>query len=254
MATGIRKPGDFCWINMVTPQPDQASEFFARVLGWTYFEMQGLGYGVQVEGRNIGGLFDLDGPNVPPGTVPIIGVMVKVDGADATCEKVASLGGTTRPAFDVLESGRMAVCHDPAGAQFDIWEPKKMLGTDVDSTLHGAPSWFELMTTEVGGATKFYSGLFGWTPGVTPMAESGYTVFKNGGADVAGMMPITPQMGTLRPCWVTYFTVTDADEAAREAVGLGATLCRRMYDIPGVGRSCGITSPQGITFCIIEYT
>ena len=110
------------------------------------------------------------------------------------------------------------------------------------------------MTTDVGGATKFYSGLFGWTPEVTPIAESGYTVFKNGGADVAGMMPITPRMGTLRPCWVTYFTVTDADEAAREAVGLGATLCRRMHDIPGVGRSCGITSPQGITFCIIEYT
>ena len=50
-----------------------------RVLGWTYVEMPGIGYGMQVGGHNIGGLFDLDGPNTPPGTVPMIGVMVKVE-------------------------------------------------------------------------------------------------------------------------------------------------------------------------------
>ena len=37
-------------------------EFFAKVLGWTYFEMPGIGHGMQVDGRNIGGLFDLNGP------------------------------------------------------------------------------------------------------------------------------------------------------------------------------------------------
>ena len=31
----------------------------------------------------------------------------------------------------------MAVCHDPNGAEFDIWEPKAMPGTDADSSLHG---------------------------------------------------------------------------------------------------------------------
>ena len=32
------------------------------------------------------------------------------------------------------------------------------------------------------------------------------------------MMQITPEMGTMRPHWGTYFTVNDADEAARRAV------------------------------------
>ena len=54
MATGIRKAGDFCWINMLTPQPAEAMEFFAKVLGWTYFEMPPFGHGVQVGGRDIG--------------------------------------------------------------------------------------------------------------------------------------------------------------------------------------------------------
>ncbi len=254
MATGVRKVADFCWINIITPQPEQARGFFERVLGWTYFDMPGMGYGVQVGGRNIGGLFNLDGPNVPPGTVPIIGVMVKVDGADATCEKVASLGGTSRPAFDVLDSGRMAVCSDPNGAKFDIWEPKKMPGTDADSFLHGAPSWFETLTTDVGRATDFYTGLFGWTPQVMPMPGMDYTVFKNNGTDIAGMMQISPDMVGLQPHWATYFTVDDADAAAQEAVALGAKLHVPLHDIPGIGRFCGITSPQGIMFYVIKYT
>ena len=41
---------------------------------------------------------------------------------------------------------------------------------------------------------------------------------------------------------------------AREAVALGATLCVPVMDIPDVGRFCGITSPQGVTFYVIKYT
>src|SRR5437763_12807982 len=103
MATGIRKTGEFCWINIVTPKPAEAMEFFAAVLGWTYFEMPGIGHGIRVGGRDIGGLFDLHGPSTPPGLPPYIGVMVKVDNADAACETVAALGGTAKPAFDVGE-------------------------------------------------------------------------------------------------------------------------------------------------------
>ena len=102
--------------------------------------MPGIGHGMRVGGRNIGGIFDLEGPNTPPGLSPMIGVMVKVDGADAACEKVASLGGKAKPAFDIGEQGRMAVCFDPNGAEFDVWEPREMLGTDVDSPCTAPPA------------------------------------------------------------------------------------------------------------------
>jgi predicted enzyme related to lactoylglutathione lyase len=255
MATGTRKTGDFCWINMLTPQPAEARAFFGQLLGWTYVEIPGIGHRVQVGGRDIGGLFDLHGPNTPQGTPPLIGVMVKVDSAEATGKKVTSLGGRAKPAFDIMDQGRMAVCFDPNGAEFDVWEPKKMHGTDVDSTQHGAPSWFETMTTDVERATKFYSELFGWTSQVIPMPqqESTYTTFKLGGADVAGMMQITPRMGEVQPHWVTYFTVRDADDTERDAVKLGAKLCLTMIDVPGVCRFCGITSPQGVTFRVVQY-
>jgi uncharacterized protein len=251
MAIGIRKTGDFCWINIVTPRPAEAMEFFAQVLGWTYFEMPGIGHGMQVGGRNIGGIFDIDGPGCPPDMSPVIGVMVKVENADDVCEKIVLLGGTARPAFDIGEQGRMAVCHDPNGCEFDIWEPKKMLGTDADSSLHGSPSWSESLTTDVGKAREFYSNLFGWMAEVKQMPGMEYTVFRNGGMDIAGLMAI-PQPD-IPPHWGTYFTVNDTDEAAKTAEGLGATLFVPSMDIPGIGRFCGIISPQGVRFYAIQY-
>jgi uncharacterized protein len=120
MAKGVRNPGEFCWINMLTPMPDQAREFFSQILGWSCAEMPGMGHLVKVGDCHIGGLFDLAGPNTPPGTPAHIGVMVKVASADATAEKVAALGGSTKAVFDVMENGRMAVCTDPNGAAFDL--------------------------------------------------------------------------------------------------------------------------------------
>ena len=117
MATGIRRAGDFCWINILTPEPAEAMEFFAKVLGWTYFEMPGIGHGMQVDGRNIGGLFDLHGPNCPPESA-----MYRRDGQGRRCRRDLRAGRRPRRPIkqtcDIGDQGRMAVCHDPNGAQF----------------------------------------------------------------------------------------------------------------------------------------
>jgi predicted enzyme related to lactoylglutathione lyase len=253
MTTGTRRVGDFCWINMLTPRPAEARAFFGALLGWTYREMPGVGHAILVGGRNVGGLFDLEGPNTPPGTPPLIGVMVKVASADATCDRVRALGGRAKPAFDIMGQGRMAECFDPSGAEFDLWQPMKSQGSDADTTHHGAPSWFEAMTTDVDRAAAFYAELFGWTPEEMALPDMRYTTFKQGEAYVAGMMAITPDMGPMQPHWGTYFTVTDVDATARQAVELGAEVCVPLRDVPGVGRFCGITSPQGVTFYVITY-
>ena len=110
MQATIRPVGQFCWINMLTPDPAAARDFFTALLGWTYAEMPGVGHRMQVQGRDIGGMFDLNGPNTPPGTPPGIGVMVKVESADATAKRVVELGGKAMPPMDVVDAGRMAVC------------------------------------------------------------------------------------------------------------------------------------------------
>ncbi len=253
MTTGIRDTGDFCWINMLTPRPQEACAFFTSLLGWGFTDLHGMGYRIQVDGQDVGGLFDLAGPNTPPGTPPLIGVMVKVASADATAARVTALGGKAMPAFDVMDQGRMAVCFDPNGAQFDVWEPKSSAGMNADSAHHGAPSWYETMTSDVAKAAPFYCGLFGWVPETMPLPGGDYTTFKLGEAYVAGMMPIAAEMGPMPPHWGTYFTVTDVDASLAQAVTLGAKVCIPAQDIPNVGRFGGITSPQGVTFYVITY-
>ena len=109
------------------------------------------------------------------------------------------------------------------------------------------------MTTDVERAKNFYAALFGWVPESMPIGDFTYTTFKLGDAYVAGLMQLTPDMGNLWPHWATYFTVRDADATAREAEALGATICVPAQDVPNVGRFCGITSPQGVTFFVIKY-
>jgi predicted enzyme related to lactoylglutathione lyase len=251
MAMGLRKSGDFCWINILTPKPAEAMEFFSQVLGWTFFKMPGYGHGMQVGGRNIGGLFDLHAEGTPPDCPPCLGVMVKVDSADATSEKVLGLGGSVKRTFDIGEQGRMAICLDPTGANIDVWEPNQMPGSDADSSLHGSPSWSECMTTDVTRATSFYTNLFGWTAEVKAMPGMDYTVFRNGGSDIAGLMHVP--MESIPSHWGTYFTVDETDEAVRVATELGATIFVPPMDIPGIGRFSGIVSPQGVRFYVIKY-
>jgi predicted enzyme related to lactoylglutathione lyase len=253
MTVGLRQPGDFCWINMLTPSPKASLDFYTAVLGWSFTEMPGMGYSINVGGTPVGGLFDVVSPRTPDGMPPVIGLMVKVESADRTAERVVALGGRAEPPFDIMDAGRMAVCHDPNGAQFDIWQPKKMTGTVVDTTQPGAPTWFETLTTDPERAGRFYSALFGWSREVKDYKGFDYTSFVLDGTPIGGMMQITPDMGPLRPHWGIYFTVSDADEAARKATRLGGTICVSLKDIPGVGRFCGLTSPQGVSFSVIAY-
>ncbi|MCE9592578.1 MAG: VOC family protein [Planctomycetes bacterium] len=252
MAIGTRRIHDFCWVNLLTPRPTEARAFFGEVLGWSYAEIPGIGHLVQVEGRAIGGIFDLEAPNTPKGTPPTLGVMLKVASADATVARVAKLGGRALPAFDIGDGGRMAVCFDPNGAEFDVWEPRKNHGTDVDSRLHGAPSWFETLTSDVDRAAKFYTELFGWSATPIPGPALAYTVFELDGAPIAGMLALGPKMVDLRPHWRTYFTVSDADAAVGRALELGATIAMSLKDAPGGARFGELTSPQGVSFGISQ--
>ena len=65
-----------------------------------------------------------------------------------------------------------------------------MHGMEADSTRHGAPSWFEAVSTDVARATDFYCDLFGWSASVHTGAPFAYTTFALDGTPVAGMASI----------------------------------------------------------------
>jgi len=118
---------------------------------------------------------------------------------------------------------------------------------------HGAFSWNELMTTDVGAAKTFYGKLFGWELEDMQISDMGYTMARADGEEVAGMMGMPPEAGKMPPTWGAYITVTDVDASAKEAEALGGKIVLAARDIPTVGRFCVICDPQGAAVSLITY-
>jgi predicted enzyme related to lactoylglutathione lyase len=100
-------------------------------------------------------------------------------------------------------------------------------------------------------AAASVAALLGWTP--TPVSGSPYVLFELDGVRVAGMLPLDMSSTTSHPHWATYFAVRDANEVARKSVSLGAEIILPIHDASGIGRSCGVRSPQGVPFYVIQY-
>ena len=118
---------------------------------------------------------------------------------------------------------------------------------------HGAFSWFELMTTDVEAAKKFYTALFGWETEEYPMEGMNYTILKVNGEGVAGIMAMPPECKGMPPSWDIYITVEDVDATAKQVEELGGKILRPPADIPNVGRFCVLSDPQGATICAMKY-
>jgi uncharacterized protein len=94
--------------------------------------------------------------------------------------------------------------------------------------------WYDLMTTDVKAAEKFYSKVVGWSTADSGVPGMDYTMLKADGADVAGMMGMPPGVDGMPPMWNGYVFSADVDAD-----------CAPGMDIPGTGRFAVIADPTG---------
>ena len=122
-------------------------------------------------------------------------------------------------------------------------------------TQHGAVSWYELMTTDVDAAAKFYTQLLGWETEETKMTDgSKYVMIKVNGKPVGGMMKTPPQAQGVPPYWGLYVTVNDLDAAAKKVQELGGKILVPPTEITdAAARFCVIQDPQGAVISLITY-
>ena len=104
----------------------------------------------------------------------------------------------------------------------------------------------ELMTTDVNKAKAFYGELFDWQ--LEDIPDMDYTLIKVGEGTGGGMMK------TVQPdspsCWLAYVLVDDANVSTEKARNLGATICKEVTEIPGIGWFSVITDPTGATLAL----
>jgi predicted enzyme related to lactoylglutathione lyase len=119
--------------------------------------------------------------------------------------------------------------------------------------MHGNFFWYDLMTTDVEAASKFYADVVGW--GLQDTApDMNYTLFTVKDQGVAGLMPIPEEAAKMggRPCWTGYIAVDDVDKAAAQLKEAGGMIHKPPTDIPGIIRFAVVADPQGAVFIIAK--
>jgi len=246
-------PGTPSWVDIGT-DVDAAIPFYTGLFGWEVDaggdEMGGYGF-FRLDGKVVAGF----GPAQNPGP-PVWSTYITVADVEASSEALTAAGGTVVvPAMDVMTAGRMAVCADPQGGFFSMWQPGETAGSELVNE-PGAFCWNELNSRDVEGSKVFYGQVFGWASEThdMPGPVGSYTEFALDGRTIAGMLPMPPMVPPMVPTyWLVYFAVADCDASQAKAVELGATVLMPPMDVPA-GRFCVLGDPQGATFAIITLS
>jgi uncharacterized protein len=243
------------WVNLETVAGTAtASKFYGALFGWTALarhrprEDSSHWWVFLLDGRDVGSL--------APGPHPVWAMYMSVDNADETARVVVDNGGAVAIWPEEIDDvSRLALCTDPLGARFGLWEPKRHR---ILSRMHEPNSftWGELSCRDIDAAKDFYGAVFGWEGRTRPFAEgSTYTEFLLPDVDqpVAGMV----QMNELwpedvPPHWMLYFAVADTDEIVSRVGQLGGTVSVAPFDLADVGRIAVLNDPEGAVFAVLQ--
>ena len=240
------------WNDLAASDPEGARAFYKAVFGWDY-DIGGPEYGgyttARLGDRPVAGI---SGNVTPDGTTfPVTwGLFFASEDAEADVARAVELGAqVVFPPMAVGPFGSMATLVDPGGAAFSFWQAGQNIGAEVTDE-PGSAAWQELYAADAKQSRDFYSALLRATADPMPGGLEYYTL-KHGDAMLAGIMQIDPSWGQFSPQWMTYFTVSDADETAAVVKKHGGKLLGPIDDSP-FGRLAAVMDPFGATFKILQ--
>lgn len=239
------------WLDLFTPDPPAAAEFYAAIVGWEATQPHPDFGGYQIfqhAGDQIAGMMINDGSMPPSWTV-----YLEVADAAATATRITANGGAiVSEVTQVGDLGVMAFATDPAGAHFGIWQPLSHQGFHVRGEV-GAPAWFETHSRDFAASVAFYEAVFDWD--IHLLADTDDFCYATQGSQdsaTAGIMDSAGFLPAEVPShWTFYLEVADADATIAKTVELGGELVMGPDDSP-FGRLAQLIDPQGAMFKIMQ--
>jgi predicted enzyme related to lactoylglutathione lyase len=118
----------------------------------------------------------------------------------------------------------------------------------------GQNVWFDLMTSDVAAAKRFYSEVIGWKTEDWKDSDpkNPYTMWKIGERPIGGVMGTPAEAAGVPPHWMAHTKVDDVDATVAEAKKLGGSVHKPAWDIPNVGRLAILADPQGAAFSVYK--
>jgi len=115
--------------------------------------------------------------------------------------------------------------------------------------------WYELLTSDIAGAKRFYDAVVGWNIQDKSDFPNDYRMIgRSDGKFAGGAMQLSEESKEhgARPCWLGYILVPDVDASVASISAEGGQVHMPAFDIPGVGRVAMVTDPQGAPFYIMK--
>lgn len=257
MDDAIWRPGEFCWFELNTTEPEAAKAFYGRLFGWTFRDEaapDGSAHSIAFLGdKPVGGLHRMGEPQRAAGVPPHWMPYAKVADVDEAVQRAVGLAAKVIvPPFDVTDQGRTAVLLDAVGGVITLWQARKLAGV---ARLPGAPgtvAWVQLAARDVAEASRFYSALFGWTPKNQPIGPTQFTTFHLGELLIAGLATMLEGAEHPPAAWMVYFAVDDCARALAIAETAGGQVLFPPMDMPGVGRFSMLADPQGAVVGVVQ--
>jgi uncharacterized protein len=258
-------PGTPSWVDHASADPRGAAEFYGALFSWQTEDRMPPGsdgeyHMATVRAKDVAAL----GSDPVEGAPARWNTYITVASADDAAAAVKDAGGQVMmEPFDVMDAGRMAVCADPAGAAFMVWEPGESIGAELVNE-PGALSWNELTTNDIDGSQRFYGEVFGWQTTAMDLGDSAYTVWhpggvapatgpqEEGGNGIGGMILNANWPEGTPPFWLVYFSVDDADATVAKAEEFGGSVIAPPFEAGDVGRIAILADPQGAVFAVIQ--
>ena len=266
-----------CWVDTEQPDPDAACRFYGELFGWRFedavpADAPGSYQIARLGGRDVAAIASRSDQPVAWNTY------VAVDDADLGAVLVASSGGTViAEPEDAGPGGRLALCADPAGARFRLWQARRRLGAQKVNE-PGTWNFSDLHTDDPEAAESFYAAVFGWEADAldfgagataTMWRRPGYGRHLEATVDpgirtrqahihappgfedaVAWLAPLEPGTGSAH--WHVTFTVSDRDESVSLAERLGATVVSSADTM--WTKAAVIRDPQGTDLTLSQFT
>lgn len=167
----------------------------------------------------------------------------------------------------------MAVCSDPSGAVFNVWQAVGLTGAQLVNA-PGTWNFSNLSTPDPEGAEAFYGAVFGWTARTidfgTMWCLPGYGEFlatldpdlprkhadegvPAGFSDAVAWLSTPPGGDAIvDAAWGITFAVDDTNHIVDRVTKLGGTVVVPPYDA-GPARIAVVQDPQGATFTVSRY-
>lgn len=245
--------GRFCWFDLVTPQPDEAPDFYRVVTGWgtTPFEGGERPYTMWTNGgAPIGGVTELPDEAVEEGAPPHWLAYVSTPDLGATTARARELGGTIHTEMTIDGVGSFAVITDPQGAVFAAFQPVGSTPGHDGPPRMGEFSWHELYAEDFEEALDYYGQLFGWeATDRMDMGDAGiYQMYGRGGRNLGGMMNRDDDMPP--PMWMHYVRVADLDAAVEAVEANGGTVWHGPMEVPDGDVVALCRDPQQALFAL----